>query len=424
MTEFNKKSFSCSVVVYLTVVLLSLLYLSRVHLFGWHWAYWVLVIYGVVVTPYLIFRLVVTYLYTSTPYQNYHPSVSVVVPVYNEEEGISSTIDSIFNSDYPRDKLELIVIDDKSTDDTLEVINKKRLEYDFKVVTLDENGGKRHAMAAGFKQCTGEILVCIDSDTVIKSDAITMVVQPFTDNVVYCVCGNAVAANSSESDNTLARLQKAWYADSFRLRKGVESLFGMVICCSGVLAAYRRDKVEKIVDEWVNEKFLGRHFESGDDRQLTNRMLRMGGKSVFQSTALAYTVVPHVTKTFLIQQIRWGRSGFRGMLFASKFFYKKNPIQFTLFYLTMFMTFFSPISFLVNTIGLVLLGQYDSMIVYFFGIFLISALTALSTKLLVNYFTLKDIVYRLAFSLVAIVLSFVYLYAWITLWKGNVWGTR
>jgi len=424
MLSLSKKSFLCYVVVYLAVVLLTLVYLSRVHLFGWHWAYWVLVVYGIVVTPYLIFRLVVTYLYHSVPDQNYRPSVSVVVPVYNEESGISSTIDSIFNSDYPQDKLELVVIDDKSTDNSLEVIKRKHLEHDFKVVALDKNMGKRHAMAAGFKYCTGEILVCIDSDTVVKSDAIKMLVQPFTDNGVYCVCGNAVAANSSKSDNTLARLQKAWYADSFRLRKGVESLFGMVICCSGVLAAYRRDKVEKVVDEWVTEKFLGRHFESGDDRQLTNRMMQMGGKSVFQSTALAYTVVPHTTKIFLIQQVRWGRSGFRGMLFASKFFYKKKPMQQILFYLTMFMTFFSPISFLVNVIGLVLLGQYESMFVYFFGLFLISVLTAFSTKLLVNYFTFKDITYRIAFSVVAIGLSFVYLYAWITLWKGNVWGTR
>ncbi|MCL1970031.1 MAG: glycosyltransferase family 2 protein [Candidatus Bathyarchaeota archaeon] len=380
--------------------------------------------YGIVVTPYLIFRLVATYLYQSIPYQNYHPTVSVVVPVYNEEVSIGSTIDSIFSSDYPKDKLELVVIDDKSTDNTLEAINRKCLEYDFKVIALDKNGGKRHALAAGFKQCTGEILVCIDSDTVIKSDAIKMVVQPFTDDGVYCVCGNAVAANDSKSDNTLARLQKAWYADSFRIRKGVESLFGMVICCSGVLAAYRRDKVEMVVDDWVNEKFLGRHFESGDDRQLTNRMLKMGGKSVFQSTALAYTVVPHISKVFLVQQVRWGRSGFRGMLYASKFFYKKKPVQQVLFYLTMFMTFFSPVSFLVNTLGLLLLGQYESMIVYFIGLFLISIMTALSTKLLVDYFTFKDIFYRILFTVVALGLSFVYLYAWITLWKGNIWGTR
>jgi hyaluronan synthase len=381
-------------------------------------------VYGVVVTPYLIFRLVVTYLYKSVPDQNYRPRVSVVVPVYNEGNGISSTIDSIFNSDYPRDKLELVVIDDKSTDNSLDVINNKHLEYGFKVVALDKNMGKRHAMAAGFKHCTGEILVCIDSDTVVKSDAIKMVVQPFTDVGVYCVCGNAVASNSSKADNMLARLQKAWYADAFRLRKGVESLFGMVICCSGVLAAYRRVKVEKVVEEWVSEKFLGRHFESGDDRQLTNRMLQMGGKSVFQSTALAYTVVPHTVKMFLIQQVRWGRSGFRGMFFASKFFYKKNPLQQIFFYLTLFMTFFSPVSFLVNTIGLMILGHYESMFVYFLGLFLISILTALSTKLLVNYFTFKDMLYRMAFSVVAVTLSFVYLYAWITLWKGNVWGTR
>jgi hyaluronan synthase len=412
------------VVIYLTFTLLGLFYLSRVNLFGWHWAFWVLAAYGVVVTPYLIFRLVVTYLYQPMGDLGYRPFVSVVVPVYNEEGGIGAAIDSIFGSDYPKDRLELVVIDDKSTDGTLEVVRRKRLECDFKLVELERNMGKRHAMAAGFRECSGEVLVCIDSDTVVKPDAIKLLVQPFVDEGVFCVCGNAAVANEGMLDNLLARLQRAWYADSFRLRKGVESLFGMVICCSGVLAAYRRDKVELIVDEWVDERFLGRHFSSGDDRQLTNRMMRMGGKSVFQSNALAYTIVPHVVRTFLIQQIRWGRSGFRGMLFASRFFYKKGWVQRALFYLTLFMTFVSPVSFLINTVGLALLGQFELMGVYFLGLFLIAILTALSTKLLVSYFSFKDIWYRLVFSVVAVGLSFVYLYAWCTIWKGNVWGTR
>jgi hyaluronan synthase len=131
-------------------------------------------------------------------------------------------------------------------------------------------------MANGVKYCTGDILVCIDSDTVIKPDAITLLVQPFTDQQVYCVCGNGVVANESNPkiNNALTRLQKVWYADSFRIRKGVESIFGIVICCSGVLSAYRKEKFEQVVDRWLNETFLGHPVVSGDDRQMTNGVRR------------------------------------------------------------------------------------------------------------------------------------------------------
>ncbi|MDR2203719.1 MAG: glycosyltransferase family 2 protein [Nitrososphaerota archaeon] len=358
--------------------------------------------------------------------KGYRPKVSVVVPVYNEENGIGNTIDSIFNSDYPKDKLELVIIDDKSKDNTIESINKKRSEYDFKLVALDKNVGKRHAMAAGIKQCTGEILVCVDSDTLVKCDAIKLLVQPFIDEGIFCVCGNAAVANSSEdkTDTILARFQKVWYADSFRLRKGVESLFSMVICCSGVLSAYRRERFEKVVDEWLNEKFLGREVISGDDRQMTNLMLRMGGRSVFQSNAIAYTIVPHKFKKFLVQQVRWGRSGFRGMLFASRFFYKKNIMQKIVFYSTMFITFISPVSLFVNTAGLALAGKHELIVFYLSGLLLVSTLTALADKLLVDQFSFKDILYRISFVVVSIILTFIYMYSWLTLWKGKNWGTR
>ncbi|MDR0373410.1 MAG: glycosyltransferase [Nitrososphaerota archaeon] len=426
MSQLIKKAILCYITLYITVAILAFMYLSRVGMYELHWAYLLLIIYGTVVTPFLIFRITTTYLYKPTPDKGYRPHVSVIVPVYNEENGIDHTIDSILDSDYPKDKLELIVIDDKSKDKTLEVINKKSQEKTFKIVAQQQNMGKRHAMAAGLKQCTGEILVCVDSDTILKPDAIKNLVQPFTDKDVYCVCGSAIVANDRDpkTNTIIARFQKVWYADSFRLRKGIESIFNMVICCSGVLSAYRKEKFESVTEEWLNEKFLGREVISGDDRQMTNLMMRMGGKSKFQSTAQAYTFAPHKLKKFLIQQIRWGRSGFRGMIFAAKFFTKKNPMQKILFYTTLFVTFISPISLLINTVGLVLIGKYELVIVYFTGLLIVSTLVALSDKLLVEYFTLKDIPYRIAFFAVSIILTFVYLYSWLTLWKGKTWGTR
>jgi len=426
MFHFSKKGCLYGLVFSLTLAIFIFMYLRRVTMFEWQWAYLLFIIYGAVALSIPIFHLTGAYLYKPIPDRGYRPKVSVIVPVYNEEANIAKTIDSVLNSEYPKDKLELVVIDDKSKDQTLEVINKKRAQHDFKVITHDKNHGKRHALASGIKQSTGEIIVCIDSDTIVKSNTIKMMVQPFTDEKVYSVCGNSIVANEFDPqvDTIMSRFQKVWYAGAFRLRKGAESIFSMVLCCSGVLAAYRREKLEKVVDELVNEKFLGYKVKSGDDRRLTNLMLRMGGKSVFQSTALAYTIAPHSLKNFVKQQLRWGRNSVRGMLFASKFFHKRELTQKLIFYITSFVTFTAPFTFIASIAGLALSGSYEWAVVYILGLMLTSTLFAITDKLLVDYFTFKDVAYRIFFFTLMFVVTFVYLYAYITPWKGTSWGTR
>ncbi|MCL2690853.1 MAG: glycosyltransferase family 2 protein [Candidatus Bathyarchaeota archaeon] len=395
-------------------------------MFEWQWTYWVVAIYGLVVTSFMVFRLISAYLYKPVPDRGYRPNVSIIIPVYNEESAIGNTIDAILNSNYPKDKMELVVVDDKSRDNSLEIINKKSLEYGFKVVAHTENMGKRHAMASGVKQCNGDILVCLDSDTLVEPDSIKMLVQPFTDDEVYCVCGNAsvINKNSSKTNTWLTRFQKVWYAEAFRVRKGVESLFGMVLCCSGVFSAYRREKFERVTNEWLNEKFLGRQVVAGDDRQMTNLMMRMGGKSVFQSTALTYTVVPHNIKKFVNQQVRWARGSVRGTSLALTFFNRKNLSQKILFYLITFSTFVTPFVLVASIIGLALFGGTAGFISYFLGLVLVALLYAITDKLLMNYFTVKDALYRIALFALMWPVTFVYLYGWVTPWKGTVWGTR
>ncbi len=426
MFHFSKKGSLYGLVFGLTFTILVFMYLRRFTMFEWQWIYLVFLIYGAIALCVPLFHLTGAYLYKPVPDQGYRPQVSVIIPVYNEEDNIANTIDSIVASEYPKDKLELLVIDDKSKDQTLNVINKKRAQCNFKLITHEQNLGKRRALASGIKQSTGEIVVCIDSDTIVKPDTIKMVVQPFIDEKVYSVCGNTIVGNESypQVDTIMSRFQKVWYAGAFRLRKGAESLFSIVLCCSGVLSAYRREKLEKVVDELVNEKFFGRKVKSGDDRRLTNLMLRMGGKSVFQSTAIAYTIAPHTLKNFVKQQLRWGRNSVRGMIFASKFFHKRELTQKIIFYITTFVTITAPFTFIASIVGLALSGSFEWAAVYVLGLMLTSALFALTDKLLVDYFTFKDIFYRVFFFNIMFIVTFVYLYAYITPWEGTSWGTR
>ncbi|MCL1976908.1 MAG: glycosyltransferase family 2 protein [Candidatus Bathyarchaeota archaeon] len=322
MKMFDRRFFIflCCANVVFSVCILGVLYVNRFTLLELHWTFWFLAAYGFVVTPFLIFRLISAYLYKPLPDRNYRPKVSVIVPCYNDAKGIFDTIDSILKSDYPKDLLELVVVDDASVDGSWDAIQSHKGV--FTAIKLPRNVGKRHAMSAGIKQAKGDIFVCVDSDTIVKVDAIKNIVQPLVDKRVYCVCGNAEVLNGGGS--VLARFQKVWYNESFRIRKGVESLFGVVFCCSGVLAAYRADKLKEVLPDFLGERFLGVEVRSGDDRRLTNLMLKLGGRSVFQSSAVAYTVAPNTVRRFVKQQVRWGRGSLRGMLFALTFFHNRS----------------------------------------------------------------------------------------------------
>jgi cellulose synthase/poly-beta-1,6-N-acetylglucosamine synthase-like glycosyltransferase len=347
--------------------------------------------------------------------------------VYNESKGVGKAIDAILRSDYPCDRLQLIVADDGSTDDTYAVIQAKNVECGnkFKVHLNAKNMGKRHTIASVVKlYCVVKdaVLVLVDSDACVASDAVRMLVQPFVDPQVYSVCGNAVVSNTN---SLITRFQKSWYAGAFRIRKASESLAGMVMCCSGVFSAYRLEKVFLVLGDWVDERFLGKRVVAGDDSRLTNcASLRLGGKSVFQESAYVYTVVPGSLKSFVKQQTRWGRNSLRRLVFAAGFFWRKSWVQRLVFYCTMFVTLVTPCALVGSLAGLVLWGGWFGVVVYFACLSLFSFLYAMSDKLLVSYFSWRDFLFRCGFFVVMIMISFVYLYAYLTPWKGTVWGTR
>jgi hypothetical protein len=130
---------------------------------------------------------------------------------------------------------------------------KKESEFSdrLKLVRHERNYGKRVALASAVAHAQGEIVVCIDSDSFVDKDAIRLLVQPFRDNRVMAVSGHGEAINKDEG--ILPRLEHYWYAEMFRLLKGMESRFGCVSCCSGMLAAYQREAILPIINEWAKE---------------------------------------------------------------------------------------------------------------------------------------------------------------------------
>src|SRR6202020_2815247 len=259
-------------------------------------------VYSVCVAGYIISRF-----YRSSPDAGLEPRIAIVMPGYNEEEAIGQSLSSLLALDYPTEKLQLIAVNDGSSDRTLQEMQRvaDSAPGRVKVIDFPENRGKRAAMAAGIRDSDAEVIVFVDSDSVVVPDALRKLVQPFADSRVGAVCGHADVLNLR--DNWLTRMQGVRYFVAFRVVKAAESVFHCVTCCSGCFSAYRREAILTRMEWWENQTFLGIESTFGDDRSLTNCVLR-DWRVVYEKRAISHTIVPDTFRGFLKQQTRWKRS--------------------------------------------------------------------------------------------------------------------
>jgi hyaluronan synthase len=308
----------------------------------------VFLVYSVLVTGFELSRLLAASFHERTmrdccaPRPDYEPMVSFVIPCMNEEQAIMNTIEKCFEAHYPRDKYEVIVINDGSTDGTYEVLEAARERFpDLTVVHWADNRGKRHGMAEGFRRARGEIIIQLDSDSYIDPRSLRHLIEPFASADVGAVCAHADPANATR--NVLTRMQAAYYFLSFRILKAAESSFMAVFCCSGCSSAYRRSVVMPVLDEWLAETFLGKPVTWGDDRALTNRVLKAGYKTLYTDRAQAYTICPENLRQLLKQQVRWKKGWFVNSVFATPFVIRRYPfVAFTYFLPLIALTLVTP----------------------------------------------------------------------------------
>jgi hyaluronan synthase len=210
------------------------------------------------------------------------------------------------------------------------------------VVNWVENRGKRHGMAEGVKRATHEIIIFIDSDSFIEPDAVRHLVKYFASPTVGAVSGHTDVYN--RDTNLLTQMQALRYYIAFKIYKASESVFGSVTCCPGCCSAYRRSYISGIMDEWLTQTFLGSPCTFGDDRSLTNYVIRKYD-AVYSQDALAYTVVPDTLAVYIRQQFRWKKSWIRETFIASAFMWRRHPIAALSYYLYIFLAVVSPIVF-------------------------------------------------------------------------------
>jgi len=256
------------------------------------------------------------------------PTVTIIIPAYNEGAMVEKALYSAVASDYPEDRLEIICVDDGSRDNTWTYIDRaqRRFPHLIKAVRFPKNRGKKEALYAGFSQGRGDYFITIDSDSVIVADTIKQAVAPMVhDPKVGAVAGNVKVYNRFRS--ILARMLAVRFVLAFDFLRASQSMYGFVTCTPGALSAYRKSAILPVLEEWRQQTFMGAPATIGEDRALTNFVVRGGFYSVYQRTALVHTVVPETYKGLCRMYLRWDRSNFRESWVQLTFLFKKYRHQ-------------------------------------------------------------------------------------------------
>ncbi len=256
---------------------------------------------------------------------DFEPTVTVVIPLYNEGRAIRETLDSVLASEYPAEKLRVTCIDDCATDDSYEAAcDVARRDSRLTVLRNSRNIGKRLSINEVVRRSDSEVIVSIDSDVIVDRNAIRELTRRFTSPRIAAVGGRVDVRN--KHDNWLTRMQAIRYWYAYNVARGLEVGFRRVMCLSGCLTAYRRSvllELEPILD---NRSILGVPIKYGEDRFLTRQMVKAGYLTVSTLAAHCRTFVPTTLVGFFSQQLRWRRSRIVDYSGACSHVWRLNPL--------------------------------------------------------------------------------------------------
>jgi hyaluronan synthase len=353
------------------------------------------------------------------------PRVSVIIPAYNEGAMVEKAIYAAVNSDYPADRLEIICIDDGSRDDTWFYIDRARRRYPrlIKAIRFPKNRGKKEGLYAGFTQGKGEFLVTIDSDSIISPDTIKQVIAPMCrDPKIGAVAGNVRVYNRGRS--LMARMLAVRFVLAFDFLRASQSKYGCVTCTPGALSAYRAKALKPILKKWRTQTFMGQPANIGEDRALTNFVLRQGYYTSYQRTAVVHTLVPESYRGLCRMYLRWDRSNFRENWVQLKFIFSKYRSRDRLLpILDFFITQIEfPLTYLFLGMLLVSFWLYPIVVVKFFAG--LGVLTLVWMYYYIHQERDLDFIYGIIYSYFAfIALNWVQPYAFLTI-RNDRWLTR
>lgn len=302
------------------------------------------------------------------------PTVSVLMSAFNEGPAVYNTIKSLRENDYPIDRLEILAFDDRSSDDTFEWITKAAKDFpNVKAILNVKNQGKALTMIDAATMARGEYIVGVDSDCVFKKDAIRQLMACFTEDRIRAVGGRVGISNIDES--WLCEVQTLFYFMSFTFLKSIENYKRKVQCLSGPIVAMKRDFYLSLEEKVRKRTFLGAKITNGEDRALTQMILREGYDTYVNMDAVCWTSAPTDLSQYMKQQLRWRRSALGQWID-------------TLFKMKIMINNSSFISALFSVLPVYVVLCWNAMIItsFFTGLFLVSISQVLIFHILLGPF--------------------------------------
>ncbi len=252
----------------------------------------------------------------------HYPSVTILVPCWNEENTLTKTMDSLLDLEYPKEKLKIIAIDDGSTDTTWNVMQRYTNNPHIEIIHK-ENGGKHTALNLGLSKTTSDLVGCLDADSYVDRHALKNIVPYFTDKKIMAV---TPSVKVWKPQTIIQMIQKVEYGWGILLRK-MFSYLGAMYVTPGPFSIFRREVFENLGGY--------RHAHQTEDMEIAMRMQANHYTIVNSHNALVYTVAPRTLKKLYTQRVRWS-SGFIKNIIDYRFvFFKKKYGNLGMFILPM-----------------------------------------------------------------------------------------
>lgn len=246
------------------------------------------------------------------------PTVTVIIPVWNEEKTLLATVDSLLALDYPEDKLSFIIVDDGSTDNTWQIASKFKDNPRFRLMQK-ENGGKHTAVNLGLEHTTTDLVGCLDADSFVTSHALKKIIPYFDDALVMAV---TPSIKIHEPKGILQYIQKTEYSWSVFLRRMLSAM-GALYVTPGPFSIFRT----RVFRELGGYK----HAYMTEDMEMAMRMQKNRYKIVNSHGAHVYTVAPNTIEGLVKQRARWTYGFLNNTADYKELFLNKNYGHFGMF---------------------------------------------------------------------------------------------
>lgn len=299
---------------------------------------------------------------TTTPGAKYFPFISVVMPTFNEEKIIASRLDSLLRSSYPREKMEVVIVD-SSSDNTPHILESYARKYPIiKVIHDEERRGLATALNQAFQACSGEIVVKSDSDLTLADDTIEKVIAHFADPAVGAVTGRVNVAN----DGAAREVQYRGLHESIQLAESkIDSVF-----MAHTFSAYRRS----LMKEYKQEEY-------GDETIQTIHIRRQGYRVVHDPDVTFYEDYPEDANERLRQKIRRSEGLTRVLLENRDMFFNPRygrfgtyvfPSNFFMFIISPALLFVTPVVAAIDLAAFHAATYLDILILGAFGLLVLA----------------------------------------------------